>query len=225
MEFTRHQDDLALSRFREVRGFRGDRVTDVALRSLHGPNADLSAVVLERCDFGEADLSSSAFESTTFVSTNLRGALLSESRASRVELYFSELNEADWTGFHARRLRVHGCQAMNVKLDRSRLAVARFEETPLIRASFRGATLVRVSFSDSRTGGAPLDRSAFDGATLIDCDLRGASLRAASFRRATLVGCDFTGTLLEATSFRGATLVGTALPVPVDLSPETEVEL
>jgi hypothetical protein len=66
---------------------------------------------------------------------------------------------------------------MNVRFDGADLGVVRFEETPLIRASFARALLVRVVFADTRMGGTPLDRASFVGAHLVDCSFRGANLR------------------------------------------------
>ncbi len=224
MEFTRHQDDLALARFRDAGGFDGDRLTDVALKNLHGPRARIRDTVVERSDLAEANLEGSDLGSATFVSANLRSLKLGRSLAERVEIYYSELNEADLRGIYGRRIRVSGSQAMNLKLDESNLAVVRFEETPLIRASFQRALLTRVSFSDTRMGGTALDRASFHEARLFDCSFRGANLRGASFRGALLVGCDFGEALLEGASFRGATLVATALPPGIDTTVEAGVE-
>lgn len=224
MDFTRHQDDLALARFRDAGGFTSDRLSDVALRSLHGPGALVGASVLERVDLSESDLTGGSLDGSTFASTNLRAVRLGGGSAHRIELYFCELNEGDFSGLVGRRLRVHGCQAMNVRFDRSDLSVVRFEETPLIRASFANALLVRVVFADSRMGGTALDRANFSGAHLVDCSFRAANLRGASFRNALLVGCDFSEAMLEGASFRGATIVGGALPAGLDTSPDSGVE-
>jgi len=224
MEFTRHQDDLALARFRDARGFSSDRLSDVALKSLHGPGVSVGASVLERVDLSESDLSGAALDGSTFASTNLRAVKLPGSKAQRVELYFCELNEADFSGLVGRRLRVHGCQAMNVRFDRADLSVVRFEETPLIRASFTSSLLVRVVFADSRMGGTALDRANFSGAHLIDCSFRAANLRGANFRGALLAGCDFSEAMLDGASFRGATVVGGNLPAEIDTSPDTGPE-
>src|SRR5712664_3759563 len=212
VEFTAHQDQMALQRLRDQGGFNGDRIADCALATVYASGSDWLKVVVEKTDLSQSNLAGTRIRESTFAHTALRNARLRGARLERVELYFCDLNEVDASELSARRTKVHGSEAMNAVFSGAQLAVTRFEDTKLYRARFDQALLVRVVFLDSRLGGASLEKADFSGARLVDVSLRAANLQGASFAGATLVGVDFTDAALEGADFRGAVAIGCRFP-------------
>src|SRR5260221_120350 len=168
VEFTAHQDQMALQRLRDQGGFNGDRIADCALATVYASGSDWLKVVVEKTDLSQSNLAGTRIRESTFAHTALRNARLRGARLERVELYFCDLNEVDASELSARRTKVHGSEAMNAVFSGAQLAVTRFEDTKLYRARFDQALLVRVVFLDSRLGGAPLENADFSGARLLD---------------------------------------------------------
>ena len=212
VEFTAHQDQMALQRLRDQGGFNGDRIADCALATVYASGGDWLKVVVEKTDLSQSNLAGTRIREATFAHTALRKARLRGARLERVELYFCDLNEVDASEVSARRTKVHGSEAMNAVFSGAQLAVTRFEDTKLYRARFDQALLVRVVFLDSRMGGPSLEKADFSGARLVDVSLRAANLQGASFAGATLVGVDFTDAALEGADFRGAVAIGCRFP-------------
>src|SRR5256714_364669 len=212
VEFTAHQDQMALQRLRDQGGFNGDRIADCALSTVYASGSDWLKVVVEKTDLSQSNLAGTRIREAMFAHTSLRKARLRGARMERVELYFCDLNEMDASEISARRTKVHGSEAMNAVFSGAQLAVTRFEDTKLYRARFDQALLVRVVFLDSRLGGPSLEKADFSGARLVDVTLRAANLQGASFAGATLVGVDFTDAALEGADFRGAVAIGCRLP-------------
>src|SRR5216684_8982044 len=212
VEFTAHQDQMALQRLRDQGGFSGDRIADCALATVYASGSDWLKVVVEKTDLSQSNLAGTRIREATFANTSLRKARLRGARLERVELYFCDLNEVDASEVAARRAKVHGSEAMNAVFSGAQLAVTRFEDTKLYRARFDQALLVRVVFLDSRLGGASLEKADFGGARLVDVSLRSANLQGATFAGATLVGVDFTDAALDGADFRGAVAIGCRFP-------------
>jgi uncharacterized protein YjbI with pentapeptide repeats len=212
VEFTAHQDQLALQRLRDQGGFNGDRIADCALPTLYASGSDWLKVVVEKTDLSQSNLGGTRVRESMFAHTALRKARLRGARMERVELYFCDLNELDATDLWARRTKVHGSEAMNAVFTGAQLAVMRFEDTKLYRARFDQALLVRVAFLDSRLGGASLEKADFTGARLVDVSLRSANLIGASFTGATLIGVDFTDASLDGADFRDSAAIGCRFP-------------
>src|SRR6266581_2875960 len=212
VEFTAHQDQMALQRLRDQGGFNGDRIADCALATVYASGSDWLKVVVEKTDLSQSNLAGTRIREATFANTSLRKARLRGARMERVELYFCDLNEVDASEVSVRRAKVHGSEAMNAVFSGAQLAVTRFEDTKLYRARFDQALLVRVVFLDSRLGGASLEKADFSGARLVDVSLRAANLQGASFAGATLVGVDFTDAALDGADFRGAVAIGCRFP-------------
>src|SRR5207253_11517522 len=168
--------------------------------------------VTEKGALAKANPAGTRTRETTFAHTARRKARFRAARLGRGELYFCDLNEIDAGQISARRIKIHGCEAMNAVFSGAQIAVARFEDTKLYRARFDGALLVRVLFVDSRLGSASMEKADFSGARLVDVSLRGANLMGDSFARATLVGVDLREAALESADFSGCSAIGCHFP-------------
>src|SRR4051812_17801084 len=213
VDFSAHQAPMALQRLKDHGGFNGDRIESCAIPTVFAGGSDWLRTVVEKSDLAEGNLAGARIRETTFAHTTLRKARLRGSRLERVELYFCDLNELDAGQLAARRVKFHGCEAMNAVFSGAQIAVARFEDTKLYRARFDGALIVRTVFADSRLGAASMEKADFSGARLVDVSLRGANLMGASFARATLIGVDLRDAALTGADFTGATTIGCHLPV------------
>jgi uncharacterized protein YjbI with pentapeptide repeats len=213
VDFTAHQAPMALQRLKDQGGFNGDRIESCAMPTVFAGGSDWLRTVVEKSDLAGGNLAGTRIRETTFAHSALRKARLRASRLERVEFYFCDLNELDAGQIGGRRLKIHGCEAMNAVFSGAQLAVARFEDTKLYRAKFDGALLVRTVFADARLGAASMEKVDFSGARLIDVSLRGANLMGASFARATLIGVDLRDAALTGADFSGATTIGCRLPV------------
>ena len=212
VEFTAHQDQLAMQRLRDQGGFNEDRIADCALATLYASGSDWLKVVVEKTDLSQSNLAGTRIRESIFAHCTLRKARLRGARLERAELYFCDLNELDATELSARRTKIHGSEAMNAVFTGAQLAITRFEDTKLYRARFDQALLVRVAFLDSRLGGASLEKADFSGARMVDVSLRSANLMSATFARATLIGVDFTDASLDGADFRDAAAIGCRFP-------------
>jgi len=192
MDFIAHQGPMALQHLRDTGGFNGDRIESCAIPTVFASGTDWLRVVVEKSDLNEGNFASTRIRESTFAHTQLRKARLRGARMERVDLYFCDLNELDAGQLIGRRMKIHGCEAMN--------------------AIFSGAQLVRSVFLDSRLGAASMERCDFTGARLIDVSLRGANLMGATFARSFLVGVDFRDAMLDGVDFTGATSIGCQFP-------------
>src|SRR2546422_3255225 len=215
VDFTAHQEPMALQRLKDHGGFNGDRIESCAMPTVFASGSRWLRTVIEKSDLAEGNLAGTRIRETTFAHTALRKARLRAARLERVELYFCDLNEIDPAQLSGRRLKVHGCEAMNAVFSGASLSVARFEDTKLYRAKFDGALIVRTVFADARLGAASMEKADFSGAKLIDVSMRGANLMAASFARAMLIGVDLRDAALAGADFSGATTIGCRLPAEV----------
>src|SRR4051812_9657494 len=173
MDFTAHQGPMALQHLRDTGGFNGDRIESCAIPTVFASGTDWLKTVVEKSDLNEGNFASSRIRETTFAHSQLRRARIRGSRMERVELYFCDLNELDAGQLEARRVKIHGCEAMNAIFSGAQLSVVRFEDTKLYKAKFDGAQIVRSVFLDSRLGAASMERTDFSGAKLVDVSLRG----------------------------------------------------
>src|SRR5438094_580060 len=212
VDFTAHQEPMALQRLKDQGGFNGDRIESCAMPTVFASGSDWLRTVVEKSDLAEGNLAGTRIRETTFAHTALRKARLRGARLERVEFYFCDLNEMDAAQLSGRRLKVHGCEAMNAVFSGAQLSVARFEDTKLYRAKFDGSLILRTIFTDARLGAASMEKPDFSGARLIDVSLRGANLMGASFARAVLSGVDLRDAALTGADFSGATTIGCHLP-------------
>src|SRR5436190_262761 len=104
---------MALQHLRDSGGFNGDRIESCAMPTVFASGSDWFRTVVEKSDLAEGNLAGTRIRETTFAHTTLRKARLRESRLMRAELYFCDLNEIDAAGISARRVKIHGCEAMN----------------------------------------------------------------------------------------------------------------
>ena len=141
---------MALQRLKDQGGFNGDRIESCAMPTVFASGSDWLRTVVEKSDLAEGNLAGTRIRETTFAHTALRKARLRGARLERVELYFCDLNELDAGQISARRVKIHGCEAMNAVFSGAQIAVARFEDTKLYRARFDGALIVRTAFADAR---------------------------------------------------------------------------
>src|SRR5438445_10898440 len=122
---------MALQRLRDQGGFSGDRIADCALATLYASGSDWLKVVVEKCDLQQSNLAGTRIRESTFANSALRKARLRAARMERVELYFCDLNELDGSELSARRVKIHGCEAMNAVFSGAQIAVTRVEDTKL----------------------------------------------------------------------------------------------
>src|SRR5207248_7655315 len=212
VEFSAHQGPMALQRLKDQGGFNGDRIESCAMPTVFASGSDWLKTVVEKSDLAEGNLAGTRIRETTFAHTALRKARLRGARFERVELYFCDLNEIDAGQLIGKRVKIHGCEAMNAVFSGAQLSVARFEDTKLYRARFDGALIVRTVFTDARLGAASMEKADFSDARLIDVSMRGANLMGASFARATLIGVDLRDAALTGADFTDATCIGCHLP-------------
>src|SRR5438105_14885045 len=166
---------MALQRLRDHGGFNGDRIADCALATVYASGSDWLKVVVEKTDLSQSNLAGTRIREATFAHTSLRKARLRGARLERVELYFCDLNEMDAAQLSGRRLKMHGCEAMNAVFSGAQLSVVRFEDTKLYRAKFDGSLIVRTVFTDARLGAASMEKADFSSARLVDVSMRGAN--------------------------------------------------
>src|SRR5438045_628936 len=212
VDFTAHQAPMALQRLKDQGGFNGDRIESCAMPTVFASGSDWLRTVVEKSDLAEGNLAGTRIRETTFAHTALRKARLRGARLDRVELYFCALHEMEAAQLSGRRLKVHGCEAMNAVFSGAQLSVARFEDTKLYRAKFDGSLILRPIFTDARLGAASMEKADFSNARLIDVSMRGANLMGASFARATLIGVDLRDAALTGADFSGATTIRCYLP-------------
>ena len=203
---------MALQRLKDQGGFNGDRIESCSMPTVFASGSDWLKTVVEKSDLAEGNLAGTRIRETTFAHTALRKARLRGARMERVEWYFCDLNELDAAQIAGRRIKIHGCEAMNAVFSGAQLSVARFEDTKLYRAKFDGALVMRAVFVDSRLGAASMEKADFSGARLIDVSMKGANLMGASFARATLVGVDLRDAALAGADFTGTTAIGCQFP-------------
>src|SRR5438128_11629512 len=144
VDFTAHQGPMALQRLKDQGGFNGDRIESCAMPTVFASGSDWLRTVVEKSDLAEGNLAGTRIRETTFAHTALRKARLPGARLERVELYFCELNEIAAAQLSGRRLKIHGCEAMNAIFSGASLSVARFEDTKLYRAKFDGSLILRT---------------------------------------------------------------------------------
>src|SRR5256884_7674389 len=167
-DFTAHQAPMALQRLKDQGGFNGDRIESCAMPTVFASGSDWLRTVVEKSDLAEGNLAGTRIRDTTFAHTALRKARLRGARLERVELYFCDLNEMDAAQLSGRRLKLHGCEAMNAVFSGAQLSVARFEDPKLYRAKFDGSLILRTTFTDARLGAASMEKADFSSARLID---------------------------------------------------------
>src|SRR5712691_2016942 len=138
VDFSAHQGPMALQRLKDQGGFNGDRIESCAMPTVFASGSDWLKTVVEKSDLAEGNLAGTRIRETTFAHTGLRKARLRAARMERVELYFCDLNEIDAAQVTGRRIKIHGCEAMNAVFSGAQLSVARFEDTKLYRAKFDG---------------------------------------------------------------------------------------
>src|SRR5205823_5003741 len=112
VEFSAHQGPMALQRLKDQGGFNGDRIESCAMPTVFASGSDWLKTVVEKSDLAEGNLAGTRIRETTFAHTALRKARLRGSRLERVEIYFCDLNELDAGQVAARRIKIHGCEAM-----------------------------------------------------------------------------------------------------------------
>src|SRR3989440_13077178 len=132
-----------MQRLRDQGGFNGDRIADCALPTLYASGSDWLKVVVEKTDLSQSNLAGTRIRESMFAHCTLRKARLHGARMERVELYFCDLNELDAGQISARRLKIHGCEAMNAIFSGAQISVARFADTKVYRAQFDGALCMR----------------------------------------------------------------------------------
>src|SRR5256886_1109779 len=122
VDFTAHQAPMALQRLKDQGGFNGDRIESCAMPTVFASGSDWLRTVIDKSDLAEGNLAGTRIRETTFAHTALRKARLRSARLERVELYFCDLNEIDAAQINARRLKIHGCEAMNAVFSGAQLA-------------------------------------------------------------------------------------------------------
>jgi uncharacterized protein YjbI with pentapeptide repeats len=137
---------------------------------------------------------------------DLRGRALGGVEWPGVDLREASLEGADLGGSHMPEALLDGANLAGALLSKTNA-----DDCSAVKASFRGAILIRTEFH-----GARLSDTDFSGANLVkvymvDADLRGAALRGALMRGAGLADADLRDADLRGAELRQAVLGGTRL--------------
>jgi 2-iminobutanoate/2-iminopropanoate deaminase len=190
------------------RALRGHTYRDLQAVGLRVTGGDFTGASFERCTLDEATLETVDFSRTTLKRVTLRRAQLAEATLVRTSAVDCDLTELGLGGAIIEHLEWERVQAANLDLGRAKLSDARFSGCNLYGLRASQAVLVKCRFSDpTPNGAAELTRARFDGAVLIDCDLRGANLFRADFSGALVVRCHFGGATLTGANVDGARFV------------------
>jgi uncharacterized protein YjbI with pentapeptide repeats len=191
---------------------RGHTYRDLAATGLRVPGGDFSGATFERCSLGGADFAGGDFSRVTFTRVDLRRAHLADVLVVHATAADCDLTELGLEGALIEHMEWERVQAANLDLGRAKLTDARFIGCNLYGLRASQAVLLRCRFADpAPNGAAELTRARFDGAVLIDCDLRGANLFRADFSGALVVRCQLGGATLTGASVADARFVGCEL--------------
>ncbi len=197
---------------------RGNTYRDLAANGLRVPAGDFAGATFERCTLGGADFHGGDFSRVTWTRVDLRRGQLADALVVRHSAADCDLTELGLRGATLEEIGWQRVQAANLDLTGARLSGCRFEGCNLYGLRASSAVLVRCRFFDATpNGAAELTRARFDGAVLIDCDLRGANLFRADFSGALVVRCQLgaatlTGAVVDRARFVGCELAGADLP-------------
>lgn len=197
---------------------RGHTYRDVTATGLRAPGGDFAGATFERCTLGGADFGGGDFSRVTWTRTDLRRAQLAEALWCRGSAADCDLTELGLGAATVEDVEWQRVQAANLDLSGARLRGCRFVGCYLYGVRASQAVLLKCRFADpTPNGAAELTRARFDGAVLVDCDLRGANLFRADFTGALVVRCHFggatlTGAVVEGARFVGCDFAGADLP-------------
>ncbi len=197
---------------------RGHTYRDLQAPGLRVSGGDFSGATFERCTLDGAALESVDFSRTTLSRVTLRRAQLAEATMLRASAVDCDLTELGLGGALVEQLAWERVQAANLDIEGAKLSNARFVGCNLYGLRAARAVLVKCRFTDpTPNGAAELTRARFDGAVLIECDLRGANLFRADFSGALVVRCHFggatlTGAIVDGARFVDCELGGADLP-------------
>lgn len=188
---------------------RGNTYRDLQATGLRVPAGDFSGATFERCTLGGADFAGADLSRVTLLRVDLRRAHLADAVMVRGSAADCDVTELGLEGALVEDVEWQRVQAANLDLSRARLSRCRFVGCYLYGLRASQAVLVRSRFADpAPNGAAELTRARFDGAVLIDCDLRGANLFRADFSGALVIRCHFGGATLTGAVVDGARFVG-----------------
>ena len=186
---------------REIQGFSAK---GMGLRS-----ADLDGVTIERLDLQDADCDRARLETAQLRAVDLRRARFADGLWNRVHAHQCDLTEIDLVGALIADCRFTTLRLGRAKFHRAKISRTTFHDVELYSAHFTEAVLTKVSFEAGEAGAvSSVSRASFEGAALIEVDLRQANCYGTIFKRALLVRCDLRGANLCDADFRGARLVG-----------------
>ncbi|MFO0554671.1 MAG: DUF2169 domain-containing protein [Polyangiaceae bacterium] len=172
--------------------------------------ADLSEAVLERADFGEADLSDARVRRAT-----LQGALLERAKAHRADFSESDLSRtcarsADLAFARFVRARAPRSSFDEADLSNADLSLAFMRGTHLSEAKLDTAEVYGADLREARLYRADLSRALFDRSNLMHADLVYAKVEGTRFRNANLFEAELLNAAGEGADFSGANLEGCA---------------
>jgi len=171
--------------------------------------ADLNGLDLGQIDLNTADLSSSSLRGAILYSANLsysnmKKAILIESKLSRAVLAEAELNGADLTKADLEAANLYDADLTHAKLVKANLEGAELEGTNLSRANLSGASLfqanlkysnlVRGNLTDVDLRWVDCVLVNFDKTNLKNADLRFCNLVQSNLNEAILTGAKLYGT-------------------------------
>lgn len=170
--------------------------------------ADFRGATLDRVSLGEAELGRGDFSGVTIRHSNLQQARLDGFLAVGLSIVDSDLTAASMRNAHLERVELQRGVTMNLALQGARLSRVRLAATNLYGLRGSGALFLHCAFVDPAPhGSVELTRAQLDGATLVECDLRGANLYRANLQGALLVRCNLSRAVLTAAETAGARLV------------------
>jgi uncharacterized protein YjbI with pentapeptide repeats len=194
------------------RALRGHTYRDLLATGLRVPGGDFADATFERCTLSGADFGGADFSRVSFTRVDLRRAQLAEASLVRATAADCDLTELGLEGALLEHVEWQRVQAANLDFGKARLTDVRFLGCNLYGLKASQSVLLKCRFADpSPNGAAELTRARFDGAVLIDCDLRGANLFRADFTNALVVRCQLIGATLTGAQVDGARFVGCEL--------------
>lgn len=199
---------------------RGEILDRVACgESLRGMNlvrADLSALVLPRADFVEANLRMADMSRADLRDARLTGCFLSGAELNEVNLVGANLVEASLIGASLigadlSRADLSGADLTGANLQCAELVGAYLVGTFLNETDLTGANLSTAYVRMAQMAGANLSGAMLEGVDLSYTDLSGVRLDGCCLQGANLTGANLSASTLTRANLRGANLSGAIL--------------
>ena len=183
--------------------FRGAKFTNADLQQSSFKNADLTGT-----DFESANLSGVDLSGSKVIGSNMRSAILRNTRFAEAQIEATRFSGADMRGALLTYMEFKGCEFVQTNLAEAQLERADFEGSNLASSLLTGANLSGANLKSVRLSSASLDGANLRGADLNGSDLQAASLVGATLTQARAQGIDARGASFRGTALGGADFTG-----------------